>query len=212
MTSGIYVIYNTVNNKAYIGQSKDIRQRWWSHRHSLRKNKHGNSHLQNAWNKYGEEAFDFGVLKLCELSELDHWESVWGELYESYKEESGYNVSRNFTNPNLGSVKGPLSEDAKRKISEANKKLFEDEEYRAWRKSIHQTDAVVQKKREATQKRYQDDAERAKTGSFSKNLWKDPEYAEKVKEGRRRQWADPETRARMIAAMKAAHAKRRGSK
>lgn len=50
--SGIYLITNTKNNKKYVGQSWNIFQRWTNHRTSLRGGYHGNTHLQNAWNKY----------------------------------------------------------------------------------------------------------------------------------------------------------------
>ena len=56
---GIYQIKNIINNKSYIGQSTDINKRIAKHKASLRHNKHNNSHLQNAYNKYGEDKFVF---------------------------------------------------------------------------------------------------------------------------------------------------------
>lgn len=68
--SGIYLIKNKVNNNLYVGSSKkSIRERFWSHRTFLRMNKHGNPHLQNAWNKYGEVSFEFIELEYCESNE-----------------------------------------------------------------------------------------------------------------------------------------------
>ena len=58
--SGIYCIINIQNGKKYIGSSKNIRKRA-----ELRHNNHDNQHLQNAWNKYGEEKFDFYVIEAC---------------------------------------------------------------------------------------------------------------------------------------------------
>ena len=43
--SGIYCIINLKNGKRYIGSSKNVRQRLWSHRAELRHNKHENPHL-----------------------------------------------------------------------------------------------------------------------------------------------------------------------
>lgn len=57
--SGIYKIINRVNEKYYIGGSNNVRHRWSRHRSQLNHNKHPNSHLQNAWNKYGAENFSF---------------------------------------------------------------------------------------------------------------------------------------------------------
>lgn len=67
MKTGIYRITNTVNNKFYIGSSKDIKNRWRKHRYDLKHNCHPNQHLQNAWNKYGESVFAFDVIEVCEL-------------------------------------------------------------------------------------------------------------------------------------------------
>lgn len=63
---GIYKIINTINGKCYIGSSININNRWGKHKALLRHNKHENIKLQNAWNKYGEENFEFVVVKECE--------------------------------------------------------------------------------------------------------------------------------------------------
>lgn len=60
--SGIYEIVNTVNGKRYIGSSKNIKFRWCIHKTELRQSAHHCAHLQAAWNRYGEEAFQFRVL------------------------------------------------------------------------------------------------------------------------------------------------------
>jgi len=76
MTSncGVYEIRNTVNNKWYVGSSRNIKSRWATHKYSLRKGRHGNPHLQNAWNKYGEDAFEFNVLLICDLNNRIYYE------------------------------------------------------------------------------------------------------------------------------------------
>lgn len=88
--TGVYSITNKVNNKKYIGQSLDIKHRWRHHINELKKNKHANSHLQNAWNKYGEEKFNFEIIQICEPSELDIKEQYWIKYYDSMK--NGYNL------------------------------------------------------------------------------------------------------------------------
>lgn len=62
---GIYLITNIVNGNRYIGSSNNIRVRLWKHRALLRHNKHENAHLQNAWNKYGENSFVYSILEVC---------------------------------------------------------------------------------------------------------------------------------------------------
>lgn len=63
---GVYKILNLVNNKYYIGSTKQcFRVRLNHHLQALRNNNHKNSHLQNAWNKYGENNFIFYILEIC---------------------------------------------------------------------------------------------------------------------------------------------------
>ena len=57
--TGIYEIINTTTGRRYIGSSINLRCRWYSHSHMLRKGKHGNPILQSSWNKHGESAFVF---------------------------------------------------------------------------------------------------------------------------------------------------------
>lgn len=58
---GVYMIRNNINGKVYIGQSVDVRDRLWHHKSMLKNNRHENSYLQNSWNKYGADAFEFMV-------------------------------------------------------------------------------------------------------------------------------------------------------
>lgn len=64
--SGIYAIVNTLNNHKYIGSSMHIKDRLYQHRANLRGNRHHSIHLQNAYNKYGEDKFIWIILETCE--------------------------------------------------------------------------------------------------------------------------------------------------
>lgn len=88
---GIYKIKNLINGKIYIGQSVNIKQRWAEHKANLRNNKHENQYLQNAWNKYREENFDFCVIEECSESILDEKECYYIAYYNSYR--NGYNLT-----------------------------------------------------------------------------------------------------------------------
>lgn len=66
MASGIYTITNKENGNFYIGSSVNLKKRWKRHKSNLRTNKHDNAHLQRAWNKYGEDCFEFSVLEYVE--------------------------------------------------------------------------------------------------------------------------------------------------
>lgn len=65
--SGIYKIYFQNSSKLYIGSSKDICRRWSNHLNDLRKNKHCNKHLQNAYNKYGYYNIQFEIVKTIDF-------------------------------------------------------------------------------------------------------------------------------------------------
>ena len=64
--SGIYEIRNLLNNHRYIGSSININKRWAEHINDLKADRHANRYLQNAWNKYGQEYFEFNLLEECE--------------------------------------------------------------------------------------------------------------------------------------------------
>lgn len=64
-TSGIYMIWSSVNNKEYIGSAINLRRRKNEHFKDLKRNKHYNPRLQNHFNKYGEDVFTFGIIKFC---------------------------------------------------------------------------------------------------------------------------------------------------
>ena len=88
--SGIYVICNTTNEKIYIGSTNNTKNRWKVHKHRLRKNIHANQKLQNAWNKYGEEAFSFKLIQNIEKEEdLIEYEQFWMDTTNPF-----YNICR----------------------------------------------------------------------------------------------------------------------
>jgi len=68
--SGIYQIVNLINNSKYIGSALKVSLRWNRHKSDLRLVRHPNKHLQNAWNKYGEENFIFEIIEECEKEKL----------------------------------------------------------------------------------------------------------------------------------------------
>lgn len=63
----VYMIINTKNGKRYIGSSKNVRNRLWGHRANLRHNKHYNHLLQDDWNEYGENSFEYSIIEICTI-------------------------------------------------------------------------------------------------------------------------------------------------
>ncbi len=69
-TPGIYRITCKPTGKFYIGSAVNLRRRRNEHFGSLRNNRHHSITMQNAWNKYGPDAFIFEVLEYILLPEL----------------------------------------------------------------------------------------------------------------------------------------------
>jgi len=112
MTSGIYRILNKENKKFYIGSAVNFKGRLANHLCLLRKNSHKNLHLQNAWNKYGEDNFNFELILICDIENLIYYEQ---SLIDALKPQ--YNL-----NPTAGSPLGrKLSSSTKKKIGDANR-------------------------------------------------------------------------------------------
>ena len=114
-THGIYKITNITNNKVYIGYALNVKVRCKCHRVDLRANKHRNCHLQNAWNTYGETAFEFTVLEYCSKKELTTKEDYYCKYFNAHNDDFGYNIKP------TGKELYNHSESTKLKISIANK-------------------------------------------------------------------------------------------
>ncbi len=91
-TSGVYQIKCTSNRKFYIGSAVDVLDRCEHHRSSLRRGDHRNSHLQAAWNKYGEDNFEFTVLESVDPNDLLNAEQNWIDQTQSANKEFGFNI------------------------------------------------------------------------------------------------------------------------
>ncbi|MBI3762978.1 MAG: GIY-YIG nuclease family protein [Chloroflexi bacterium] len=88
----MYQILCIANGKIYIGSAVDLRQRWDQHRRSLRRGDHRNAHLQSAWDKYGEENFEFSILEFVDESELLSAEQLWIDGTGCADREIGFNI------------------------------------------------------------------------------------------------------------------------
>lgn len=63
--SGVYFICNLITNQIYIGSAVDFNHRKHYHFGFLKRNKHINKKLQNSFNKYGIDEFEFQILEFC---------------------------------------------------------------------------------------------------------------------------------------------------
>jgi group I intron endonuclease len=91
---GIYKIVNRVTGQCYVGQSQRVKKRLKEHFRLLRWGKHTNPHLQNAYNKYGSDAF-YGAIEVeCKnLDELDQLENAFLKGDAWFEEPTVYNIA-----------------------------------------------------------------------------------------------------------------------
>ena len=94
---GIYKITTLNNNKIYIGSSSiSIKNRIYSHKSLLRRNKHHSLYLQNVYNKYGEEILEFSIVEDLSNKTKEYIierEQYWLDTYKCYTPKNGYNTS-----------------------------------------------------------------------------------------------------------------------
>lgn len=114
--SGIYAIRNKINGKVWVGQAKNISNRWNTHRYAFRKGKNS-PRFQHAWNKYGEENFEYSVLEECECKKdvLCEREQYWIDFYKSCDDRFGYNIA-SIANSSLGTKR---TEEQRKRIGAA---------------------------------------------------------------------------------------------
>lgn len=94
MKSGIYKITNNINGRFYIGSSENIDNRWNTHKQYLNGGYHINPKLQNAWNFYGGDKFQFDVIEetVAEKTILLSREQYYLDLFKPYMRDIGYNI------------------------------------------------------------------------------------------------------------------------
>lgn len=153
LKSGVYKIINKLNGRTYYGSAKRFKERWKQHAKSLEAGKHYNKFLQADFNKCGTDAFVFEVVEIVEgdkdarlLAEQKYLDTYQGS------NDICYNLRKDATTGDGFWSKEP--EKTRRKMSEAAKKRWQNEEYRK---------AVSQKNSEA-----------------SKAQWAEPETREKM--------------------------------
>lgn len=117
---GIYQIRNTINNRVYIGQTKQpFEKRYLHHCWKLKSGSHDNQWLQNAFNKYGTDNFVFEILLITPPE---------AELINKYEYEMISNAKKKGICYNLidgGGGRGgiPMPEETKRRLGELNRFL-----------------------------------------------------------------------------------------
>ena len=139
MTCGIYKIVNILNNKFYIGSSKNIESRWKQHKRDLKRGGHHSIHLQRAWNMYGENNFKLIIFQKCKERLLIEVEQSLLDDLKPWKDSVGYNVSPKASGGDILSThpnKIKIIENISRSVNLNIKNLSEDERKRKWSKPL----------------------------------------------------------------------------
>ena len=95
--SGVYKITNTVTNDFYIGSSKNVKQRWTTHKSPSAWKKHPNIQMYQDMQKYGIDKFDFQILENVETEQLKDAEQEFIEIMKpTYNDRNanGWNIER----------------------------------------------------------------------------------------------------------------------
>ena len=151
-TNVIYKIRNLLNGKFYVGSAQDTRTRFRQHRRLLRKGTHHCKHLQNAWNKHGEELFKFEIIEhVGSVEGLEAAEDVW--LHEHVGQKHCYNSGRSAKapwrgcapedHPNFGRK---LTDKQKQNLRDASKLQWATSDPRTGRKHSEETKAKIREK------------------------------------------------------------------
>jgi group I intron endonuclease len=173
--AGVYMIRCTANGKVYVGSTYDCVRRESQHRSNLNKGKHYSRHLQNAWNKYGADAFVWSVLEYVPLDGLTKAEAKplllgreqhYIDVYDTV--QSGFN-QRLKAESNLG---------------------------------IKYSAEAIATHAEGHRRKYKDPAYRAKHAAASRRLAQDPAWIANHAESHRRLAKDPAWQAKNAEAMR----------
>lgn len=107
IVSGIYTITNNINNKKYVGLSKNCYKRWYDHKEAAKRPKKPYQFrvpIYNAMRKYGINNFSFDIIEECPIDKLKEREVYWIEKLDTYN--NGYNATKGGDLPEGHILKG----------------------------------------------------------------------------------------------------------
>lgn len=184
----IYKIERLETGDTYVGSTINRTERKSQHYTRLKHNKHHSKHLQNAWNKYGADAFGFGVIEIFEARDKAHRtmvETAWIRLLGTYNVMLAADRQGQFT----------ISEADKAARSEATlRKIEADPEYKAILTARGQSLAALMRTPEY----------RATMAEHGQRRWQDPTERIKLRAGMAERWENPEKREINVEAQAAA--------
>jgi len=191
----IYKIINTITNKSYVGETKNINPltRWTQHKNTIKNNK-GCPALRDAVKKYGIENFKFVILIFCFDEDRYKLEIEFIKKYNT-QVPNGYNISKGGTGGGFEGkkhsektkerIKATLKQknsEIKLQISERTKLLMNNKETRnkikdgmrnseKWKKAINEK-RVGNYKQKSTKKETKNKISKSLKEYHAKNMQK----------------------------------------
>lgn len=87
----IYIVQNIINNKIYVGQTRNPKDRWRQHNYDCF-TKQSSGRLYNSMRKHGSDKFNFIIIEEHTIKTIDDAEKFWIEFFRSYDDNYGYNI------------------------------------------------------------------------------------------------------------------------
>ncbi|MBY6996503.1 endonuclease [Clostridium botulinum] len=87
---GVYLIKNNITLRVRVGSAKDVNKRWSNYLAKLR-NGTANKLMQEDYNWYGEDSFEFIILEECNVKDLFKREQYW---FNQYNDCAMYNRNK----------------------------------------------------------------------------------------------------------------------
>ena len=204
---GIYVIVNTMSRKVYVGKTaKSFKYRYDVHLYELYHNCHINKHLQNAFKKYGTDAFIFCIY------EVSPYETsiVNPRRYDEFKkwlDDKEIETIRHFRSilPNNAVYnQNDGGEGGVNPTPELSKKLH-DKNVASWKRT-----STRKKRIDGIKKTCKINSESGKLSKVQEECWKNPETRENRIKGLKNAYKDPIKKQRHLEGVRAFYKTEKG--
>lgn len=196
----IYKITNNINNKVYIGQTKQkLSTRIYGHMSFVKAD--NKRHLYQAIRKYGKDQFSVSIVEECDNQLLSDREKYYISLYNATDPEHGYNMTAGGESLDFTKFKTDYPD----KYKERNEKISKALQGRKQSKeSVEKRRLSMIGKRHSTEARQKMSASR-KGKSFKKHTPTSQETKEKIRLKMIGKVQSKETCAKRAAAMHQLH-------
>ena len=183
----IYQIKNKKNNKRYIGCSSRYNDRKKHHIRSLNLNTHCNFYLQRAWNKYGQDSFEFSIIETVDSPDIMFLREE--ELIDN--EDNLYNIARGgsggdtFTNnPNKEQVRENMKAERRQRYKDPKERQKANVFSNISKERERELKKIWSEAKKGTKNNnFQYDSQVKQIDMITKEVVKVWEYAFKVKDG-----------------------------